>query len=133
PLGRPVSRAARLSGIAAPGATAGIAREPARAGGKFILDGYGSANRSRARHTAPEPDEVRMRDYSVSNVDGEVIGRIARASLRDENEVPRSVVGRAGLRDGGEGNKEARDNSGKQKALHHDFLRSIVGVAADIW
>jgi len=31
---------------------------------------------------APEPHEVGMRDDTVSDVDGEIIGRIARASLR---------------------------------------------------
>jgi hypothetical protein len=78
-----------------------------------------------------------MRDYSVSNVDGEVVTRITRASLRDENEVPRSVVGRTSLRDGREGNKEARDGHGKQKPLHDDFSEALSALpeiyARDIW
>ena len=36
-----------------------------------------------------------MRHDSVRNIDGEVVGRIARASLRHEDEVPRAIVGRS--------------------------------------
>jgi len=47
-----------------------------------------------------------MRDNAVGDVDGEVIGRIACASLRHENEVPGPVIRRAGLRDGSQGKRE---------------------------
>ena len=36
-----------------------------------------------------------MRHNSVRNVDSEVVGRIACASLRHEDEVPRTIVGRS--------------------------------------
>ena len=48
-----------------------------------------------------------MCHYSVGDVDGEMIGRIASASLRHENEVPGTIECRAGLRDGEEGDKAA--------------------------
>jgi len=38
---------------------------------------------------APEPHEVGMRDDTVSDIDGEIIGRIACASLRHKQKVPR--------------------------------------------
>src|SRR6185437_3365834 len=74
-----------------------------------------------------------MGDYSVSNVDGEAIARIARASLRDEIEVPRSVIGRLGLRDRSRGNKGARDHRGKQKPLHHDFFSGALSALPRIY
>jgi hypothetical protein len=60
-----------------------------------------------------------MRDYSVRDVDGEIIGRIASASLRHENEVPGTVVRRAGLRDGDEGDKAARGRRISDKLSHY--------------
>ena len=42
-----------------------------------------------------EPHEVRMRHNSVRNIDSEVVGRIACASLRHEDEVPRTIIGRS--------------------------------------
>jgi len=54
---------------------------------------------------APEPYEVGMGDDAVRNVDGEIIGRIARASLRHEEKVPRPVVRRASLCDRYEGDQ----------------------------
>jgi hypothetical protein len=60
-----------------------------------------------------------MRDHSVSDVDGEIIGRIASASLRHENEVPGTVVRRAGLRDGNEGKKAARGRRISEKLFHY--------------
>ena len=65
-----------------------------------------------------------MRDNAVGDVDGEVIGRIACASLRYENEVPGSVIGRAGLRDGSQG-KRACDRRAKQEPLHHRFSEAL--------
>ena len=60
-----------------------------------------------------------MRDYSVGDVDGEIIGRIASASLRHENEVPGTVVCRAGLGDGDEGDKAARGRRISEKLSHY--------------
>jgi hypothetical protein len=49
-----------------------------------------------------------MRDGAVSDVDGEIIGRIARASLRHEQKVPGPVVRRAGMCDRYEGDQATR-------------------------
>jgi hypothetical protein len=69
-----------------------------------------------------------MRDDSVGDVDGEAIGRIARASLRHENEFPRSVVGRASLRDRAKATQPAIIAENKSFIT---FLRSVVSVAVD--
>jgi len=39
-----------------------------------------------------------VRHNSARNVDSEVLGRIARASLRHEGEVPGTIVGRSRVR-----------------------------------
>ena len=49
-----------------------------------------------------------MRDGAVSDVDREIIGRIARASLRHEEKVPGPVVRRASLCDRYEGDQVTR-------------------------
>ena len=40
--------------MTAPCAAAGIAREPVRTGGEFVLNGHGIANRVRTRHIVAE-------------------------------------------------------------------------------
>jgi hypothetical protein len=67
---------------------------------------------------APEPHEVGMRDGAVSDVDGEIIGRIARASLRHEEKVPRSVVRRASLCDRYESDQATRGYRKCEKVFH---------------
>jgi hypothetical protein len=91
-----------------------------------------SANRTRSRHIASEPHQIWMRNYSVGDVDGEVIGRIACASLRHEYEVPGPVIGRAGVRDGSQG-KTACDHCGKQELLHHRFSEALAVLAMSPW
>ncbi len=66
-----------------------------------------------------------MCDDTVGDVDGEVIGWIARASLRHEEQVPGSVVGRASLRDGGQGNKRDCSCHAEQKILHHHISEAL--------
>jgi hypothetical protein len=66
-----------------------------------------------------------MRDDAVSDVYGEIIGRIARASLRHEEKVPGSIIGRSSLRDGGQGNKTACDRRREQKLLHHYYSEAL--------
>jgi len=65
-----------------------------------------------------ELDEVWVCDDTVSDVDGEIIGRVARASLRHENEVPGPVVGRAGFRSRDQ-DKAACERCEKKELLHH--------------
>jgi len=119
----PVAGAARASRIAAPGPSAGSARQPSRARGVFILNGHRGANRTGSRDVTPEPDEIRMRDNSVGDVDGEIVGRIASASLRHKDKVPGSIVRGAGVCRGCKGDKTARGCSISEK-LFHLFLQS---------
>ena len=67
---------------------------------------------------APEPHEVGMRNGAVSDVDREIIGRIARASLRHEEKVPGPVVSRASLCDRYEGDQATRGYRICKKVFH---------------
>ena len=118
--------------MAAPGATAGIAREPARAGGEFVLHGHGGANGTGGRHMASEPDQIWMRDVSVGDVDGEVIGRIAGPSLGHEGEVPGSIIGRPSLGERSQGSETGRGCCAKQEFLHRHLLQSAGSIAPDV-
>ena len=75
----------------------------------LILNGHRSANRAGFRDVSSELQKVRMRHNSVRNIDSEVVGRIACASLRHENEVPGPIVRGAGLRDRDGNDKTGRD------------------------
>jgi hypothetical protein len=66
-----------------------------------------------------------MGDDSIRDVDREVIGRIARAPLRHEEKVPGSIIGRASVRDGGQGNKRDRSRHAEQRILHHHISEPL--------
>ena len=66
-----------------------------------------------------------MGDDSVSDVDREVVGRIARASLRHEEKVPGTVVARVSLRGGGQGNKRDCGCHAQQRILHHHISEAL--------
>jgi hypothetical protein len=117
-LSSPVPRAAGLPRVTAPRAATGISCELARAGSKLVLDGHRCSNRTRTRYIAAEFDEVWVCDDSVADVDGEIIGRVARASLRHEEKVPRPVIRRAGLCDRYEGDKATRGYRGCEEVFH---------------
>src|ERR1700753_1699367 len=91
----PVARALRASCVTPPCSAAGDPGETARTGGMFVLNGHRSADVARVRDVSLESHEIRMRHNSVGNIDGEIIIWIACAALRDEDEIPRAVVGRA--------------------------------------
>ena len=66
-----------------------------------------------------------MRHNSVGNIDGEVIGGITCASLRHEDQIPRTIVSRSracGMR---QGNKADRCRREKQKPFHDNFSRAL--------
>src|SRR5258707_5831439 len=92
------------------------------------MNGYRSTNGTRARHIAFELHQIWMGDDSIGDVDGEIIGRIARSPLRHEEKVPRPVVGRTSLRDGGQGNKRDYGCHTEQKILHHHISEALQGV-----
>ena len=72
-----------------------------------------------------------MGDDTISDVDREVIGRIARTALRHEEEIPRTVVSRASLRTGRQGNKRDCSCHAEQKILHRDISDCTdVGIPA---
>ena len=96
------------------------------------MNGHGGAGGTRARHIAPEPHQIWMGDDPISDVDGEVIGRIARASLRHEKQVPGAVLGRAGLHDGGQGNKRDCGCQAEQGILHH-HISVVLTFCRRLW
>ena len=89
------------------------------------MNDHRSANRSRPRDVTFEPDEIRMRDNSAVNVNGEIVGRIASASLRHKDKVPGAIVRGAGLCGGRKGDKTARGCS-ISKNRFHLFLQTVV-------
>jgi len=94
-LRRPIARASRAAGAAAPGPAAGGGGEFAHARGILILNRHRSANRTGFCDVTSKSHEIGMRDDSIGDVDREIIALIARASLRDEDQVPGTVVSRA--------------------------------------
>src|SRR5262245_46966962 len=66
-----------------------------------------------------------MCHYSVGDVDGEIIGRITSASLCHKNEVPGTVVCRAGFRDGDEADKAAHGRHIGEE-LFHCLLQVVI-------
>src|SRR5882757_7120395 len=89
------------------------------------MNGYRSTNGTRARHIASELHQIWMGDDSIGDVDGEIIGRIARAPLCHEEKVPRPVVGRASLCDGGQGNKRDCGCHTEQRIRHHHISEAL--------
>jgi hypothetical protein len=59
-----------------------------------------------------------VRHNSARNVDSEVLGRIARASLHHEGEVPGTIVGRSRVRGVRNCDKQACCSCAKQKLFH---------------
>jgi len=66
-----------------------------------------------------------MRDNSVGDIDGEIVGRIAGAALRHENQVPGTIVAGARMRGGSEGDKTDPYHRISEKLFHH-WLQSFV-------
>ena len=117
-LRHPIAGAASASRIATPGSSTGRARQSSRTRGILVLNGDRSAHRTRPCHVTSEPYQIRMCHDPVGDVDGEIISRIATTSLRHKDKVPRPVVRRARLRDGGEGNKACCGCCRQQKLFH---------------
>ena len=90
----------------------------------FVLNGHRSANRPRFRDIASEPDEIRMRNNPIVDVDGEIVGRIASASLCHKDKVSGPVVRGAGLCGGRKSDNAAR-NRRISEDLFHLFLQRL--------
>jgi hypothetical protein len=118
-LRSPIAGATCVSRMAAPSPMAGCARQSSRARGIFILNGHRSTDRAGSCHEASELHQIRMAYDPIGDIDREIIGRIAGASLCHEQKVPRSIVSRASLCGRGQRKKTACDDHGKQKLPHH--------------
>src|ERR1700722_14593806 len=121
-LSGPISGTTRRPRVSTPYAASGIVGKPAGARGVLVLNGYGRAHRARTRDVTSKPNQVWVGDDSVVNVDGEIVGWIATAPLRDEYEIPRAVIERPRLRGTGRGGETSRDRRGDQKLPHRSIL-----------
>src|SRR5271168_5465850 len=88
----PIASASRTSRVAAPGSAARGCEEPARAGSEFVLNRHRRTNRTRFRDVSLEFYEIGMSNNSVRNIDSEVVGGIACALLRHEDEIPGAII-----------------------------------------
>src|ERR1700747_1216109 len=66
----------------------------------------------------PELHEIGMPDDAIGDVDGEIIGRVACASLRYEDKIPGTVIRRTGLCDRYEGHQATRGYCGSEEVFH---------------
>src|SRR6202023_4323559 len=117
-LRRPIARASRPAWATAPGPAAGGGGEFARTRGISILDSHRSANRAGFCDVTSKSHEIGMRDDSVGHIDGEAVAGIAGASLREEDQVPGTVVSRARVCCRCKANEAARCRDQKRTLLH---------------
>ena len=73
-----------------------------------------------------------MRDDTIADVDREIVGRIARASLRHEDKVPGSIVRRAGLCGGDKGDQATRGCRKSEKLFHHLLQVMVVDLVTNL-
>ena len=88
----PVARASRTSRAAAPSSATRGSEKPARAGSEFVVNRHRRMNGTRFRDVSREFYEIGMSQNSVRNIDSEVVGGIACAILRHEDEIPGAVL-----------------------------------------
>jgi hypothetical protein len=88
----PIARASRTSRAAAPFSATRGSGKPARAGSEFVLNRHRRMNGTRVRDVSLESYEIGMSHNAVGNIDGEVVGGIARSTLRHEDQVPGTII-----------------------------------------
>ena len=69
-----------------------------------------------------------MRHNAVENIDSEVVGRIAGASLRHEHQVPGTIVSRSRVCCRRQGNKTNDCRRAKRKLFHINSPKGVVGI-----
>ena len=102
----PISRAARACCVATPAPAAGVSRQPPGPCCVFVVDRNRGVNRARTSDVPGKLNQIGMRDEAVVYVHGKAVGRITAAALRDEKEIPGSIVKGSGL--GGRRHGKAR-------------------------
>jgi hypothetical protein len=128
-LSSPITGAACGPRVSAPGAAPRIVRELAGAGSILILNGYGCTYRAGPRDVTFESDQIRMRDDAIVDVDGEIIGRVARATLRREDKVPGSMTAPQRQRSDQRDRLRLQRTSGISSS---SFPQTACGVGTDI-
>jgi len=112
-LRSPISRAARACCVATPAPAAGVSRQPPGACCIFVVDRNRGVNRARTSDVPGKLHQIGMRDEAVVYVHGKAVGRITAAALRDEKEIPGSIVRGSGL--GGRRQRKAGTANGTRE------------------
>ena len=69
-----------------------------------------------------------MRHNAIENIDSEVVGRIAGASLRHEHQVPGTIVSRSRVCGRRQGSKTNDCRRAKRKLFHINSPKGVVGI-----
>ena len=89
----PIASASRTSRAAAPSSATRGSEKSAGAGSEFVVNRHRRMNRTRFRDVSLEFYEIGMSHNAVRNIDSEVVGGIACALLRQEDEIPGAIIG----------------------------------------
>src|ERR1700748_3792004 len=89
----PVAGASCSSCAAVPFSATRGCEKPATSGSELVLNRHRRAYRTGLRDVPSESYEIGMSYDSVRNIDSEVVGRIACAPLRHEDEIPGAIIG----------------------------------------
>src|SRR5258708_35133606 len=89
----PIAGASLASRAAAPSSATRGSEKPAGAGRKFVVHRHRGMNRTGFRDVSLEFYQIGVSYNAVGNIDGEVVGGIACALFRREDEVPGAIVG----------------------------------------
>src|SRR6266436_1854891 len=114
----PIARASRTSRAAVPASATRGLEKPARAGSEFVLNRHRRMNRTRFRDISLEFYEIGMSHNSVRNIDSEVVGGIACALLRHEDEIPGAIISGTRVCHRCRGDKAGGCNHPKRRRLH---------------
>ena len=114
----PIARAPRTSRAAAPSSAAGGPGKSTCAGREFVLNRHRRMNRTGFRDISSESHEIGMSHDAVGNIDGEVVGGIACALLRREDEVPGAIVSGTRVCHRCRGDKAGGCNDPERRRLH---------------
>lgn len=92
PLRGPSTRTSRVFGMARPASCTRGPGQTSRACSEFSWHRYRDSRGAFRGHAAPQPHDIGVRDDAVSDLDLEVIGRIACTAPCVDRKSPRSIV-----------------------------------------
>ena len=114
----PIAGASLTSRAAAPSSAARGSEKPARAGGEFVVNRHRRMNGTGFRDVSLEFYEIGMGHNAVGNVDSEVVGGIACALFRREDEIPGAIISGTRVCGRCRGDKAGGCNQPERRRLH---------------